>query len=411
MLNSDTPNKSQYKKYLFIYLIFLCLFTLPVFFNFMILKNAEEYVSIEEIYKRQSKDKSIIYGSAILNLYKDLKLYTLTKRQPQIITLGSSRVLEFRQPFFSKNFYNMGSMVSSVNEAINVSDFIFRHSAPEIAIIGVDFWWFNDKIQSPTYDLKSTTEFKFSSPKNIYEPAHLLLPFQWVKDKKITLEQYKNLLLLNTGNDVGLTGKLRKSGFSEDGSYYYTFIITNSNPKPQDQHFSLEINRVKHSESFFEECPQVSEFHYNKFVELIRRFEKQKVKTVLFLPPLASPLNKEMINHNFQCINTLKEKLSNDKIKIYDFTEAEKLLKTSNCEFVDGFHGGDVLYAKILKYLGSKEAMLQPYIDKQYIDNITNQFNGLAMIPNPKITTEREFDFLGEHCEKSAQDSVLTNIT
>lgn len=401
MFKSENLNKSQYKKYFFVYLFFLGLFTLPVFFNFMILKNAEEYVPIEEIYKRQSNDKTIVYGSAILNLYKELKLYTLAQRKPQIITIGSSRVLEFRQAFFSKNFYNMGSMVASISEAINVSDFIFHNSDPDVAIIGVDFWWFNEKIQTPTYyDLKATTEFKFSTPKNIYEPAHLILPFQWLKDKKITLEQYKDLLLSKTGENIGLTGKLRKSGFSEDGSYYYTFVITSTNS--QDKHFNLELNMIKNSQSFFESCPKVSELHYNKFIELIERYKKHNIKTVLFLPPLATPVNQEMRNHNFHCINMLKDKLAQDKVKIYDFTEAGKLLETSKCEFIDGFHGGDVLYAKILKYLSSKETILKPYVNEDYLNNVSNQFNGLAMIPNPDITIEKETDFLDEQCKKDS---------
>lgn len=396
-------DKCQHKKYIFMFLLFLCLFTLPILINFIILKNSGEYISIEEVFNEQSKDETILYGSALLDTYKDLKLYMITQKKPKIIALGSSRVLQFRQSFFSKNFFNMGSMVSDINEALNVTDFILQHSRPKVVIFGVDFWWFNEKVKKLNYELQSNNKLTFSLNKYGYEPAHLLLPFQWLKDKKISLEQYANLLLFNTSDDVGITGKLRKTGFAGDGSYYYTHIVTNSAPQWQDKHFYQELERVRNSESYFEDCPYISKVHYSKFIELVDRYKKNDIKLILFLPPLAFSLNNEMKKHNFNCIASLKKRLAKDHIPIYDFTEAEKHIKTSNCEFVDGFHGGDVLYAKILKYLNSKENILTAYVNEKYIDTISNQFNGFAMIPNPKITLKKETDFLDENCPKLAQ--------
>ena len=395
-------DKYQHKKYLVIFAMLLCLFTLPILINFMFLKNAGEYVSIEEIYKEQSKDDSIIYGSALLDTYKDLKLYALTQKKPEIIALGSSRVLQFRQSFFSKNFFNMGSMVSNINEALQVTNFILKHSTPKVVILGVDFWWFNEKVKKLNYEMTPDNALHVSLNTNRYEPAHLLLPFQWLKDKKMSLKHYANLLLFNAGGDVGITGKLRKTGFAADGSYYYTHTVTNSAPPSQEKHFYQELKRVKHSESYFENCPFISKTHYTKFVGLVESYAKHDIKLVLFLPPLASSLNNEMKKHNFNCITSLKRKLAKDGIAIYDLTEAEKHIKTSHCEFVDGFHGGDVLYAKILKHLIAKENILTSYVNEHYIDKVSYIYSGFAMIPNPKITLKKETDFLDENCPKLA---------
>ncbi len=107
-----------------------------------------------------------------------------------------------------------------------------------------------------------------------------------------------------------------------------------------------------------------------------------------------------MKKFNYSYIGDLKRKFHNAGIKLYDFTDPSKILDTSDCEFIDGFHGGDVIYAKILKYIASHEPDLADYIQHHYLEKVISAYTGLSMIPNPKITLKSEVDFLCEGCKK-----------
>ncbi|AIK95593.1 hypothetical protein [Candidatus Odyssella acanthamoebae] len=82
------------------------------------------------------------------------------------------------------------------------------------------------------------------------------------------------------------------------------------------------------------------------------------------------------------------------------------MLETTDCEFIDGFHGGDVLYAKILKYLSDQEPLLSEFVDSKALNKIIDSYSGLAMIPNPKITSKPEIDFLRLGCVKSLRKGL-----
>jgi len=185
-----------------------------------------------------------------------------------------------------------------------------------------------------------------------------------------------------------------------DGSYYYTDIITGKSSNFQDVNFKDTKLRIKNGESKFEYGSVASEIHFQKFLELLQLFQKHNINVILFFPPLPSEINKEMKNFNYSYIQNLKEKFQREKIRFYDFTDSTQSLTTSDCEFIDGFHGGDVLYAKMLHYITSREPKLEGYVKQDYLVDIIAKYSGLAMIPNGKISSKKEVDFLGIGCKK-----------
>lgn len=111
-----------------------------------------------------------------------------------------------------------------------------------------------------------------------------------------------------------------------------------------------------------------------------------------------------MQKFNFSYIEKLKKAFSEHNITFYDFTTPETIITTSDCEFIDGFHGGDVLYTKILRKLSETEPLLNKYINHAYLENIVTRYNGLAMMPNKSICPDKEIDFLKIGCSKSFKD-------
>lgn len=384
-----------YTMYIWVYMAIFIVFMIPLFINYLFLKNSGEFLSAKEIFEAQniSRKSKIIYGSAIFNNFMELKLYAFEKKKPKVIVFGSSRALEFRESFFSQSFYNMGYIVGSIREALFITPLMLEKHRPEMILMSVDFWWFNNRHSERDYELS------FKQDKNVIDLAHLILPFKWLKEGKILPKQ---LFKLPSEPHIGVNGKLKKTGIDQDGSYYYTDTITGQNSEFKDIKFARTLSDVQSGNNRFEHLSKASDLHFKKFLTLIEDLKAKKIKIVLFLPPLAPSVVEEMKKFNYTYIQDLKNKFSAHGLTVYDFTNPREIFpETSDCEFIDGFHGGDVFYARILNYIQSKEQDLEPYINKQYLADTIKHHSGLAMIPDLKLTKNKEVDFLFSGCQKA----------
>lgn len=86
--------------------------------------------------------------------------------------------------------------------------------------------------------------------------------------------------------------------------------------------------------------------------------------------------NKEQ----YQYLDILKESLEKNKVVFYDFHNPTSIHSTLT-EFVDGIHGGDVVYARILNTIGENNKYLKQYLNQKYIDKILRSCKGLPCIP------------------------------
>ena len=98
----------------------------------------------------------------------------------------------------------------------------------------------------------------------------------------------------------------------------------------------------------------------------------------------------------------LREALLARGIDALDCTDA-KAFGSSDCEFVDGFHGGEVTYARILKLLAERHPSLAPCVDRERIAEVLAQWEGFALVPDPRVTSLPEIDFMHFGCPKAAR--------
>ena len=77
-----------------------------------------------------------------------------------------------------------------------------------------------------------------------------------------------------------------------------------------------------------------------------------------------------------------------------------KNIGSFNCEFIDGFHGGDVTYAKILLALATQNKKLTVLLNLNYLSRIISLYHGLAFIPDKQVTLKKEIDFTQLGCKK-----------
>ncbi len=392
----------MYKSYLKYFILFFALFCIPLGSNWLFLLNSGELLSVDEIVKNQFSSQNItLVGLATRNQGYYYKKVLFEKNMPSVLVLGSSRVMQFRQSFFNEKMITSGGAMSSLTEGFSYINEIFNIKAPKIVIIGLDYWWFNENESPVLADIKPPIELSSKISLKKY-----ILPYIWLWKGKISLNDYfrivnpKNLFNSILSNGIGVDAILNKTGFGPDGSYYYTKNVIGKE-KSHDERFNTSLNNIENSLLRFGYGEHIHTVHLKNFINLINYIESFGTHVILFIPPMAPTVVDKMnaFSENYKFIDELRYNLSVNGLKYFDFHDP-RMLNTSNCEFIDGIHGGDVVYARILKYMAERSPMLKNYLNIDYLDNLTSNYGELAMIPNYYITNQPEIDFLKLGCSK-----------
>ncbi len=359
-----------------------------LYFGFatLLLLRSGEYLPLDTIIEKQEKTGGI-YGSAVLmrGFYFKQRLYDL--RKPDIITLGSSRVLGFRQEDFSKPFVNMGSL-SDLEEVIEVAQTSLKTHLPELVILGVDFWWFHPQAENRAIN-RSPADSGISA-------NDLFQPLNWLATGRVTLPQAATILGGNSP-DIGIAGITQQDGFDAAGAHYYTSTVTGSRP-PEDFQFAVNTAKVKKGEKKYAHGDIVSEAQYKKFLGLLDLLQEKKIHVVMFMPPIAERVYREMEKtHGYQYVAELRKRLAalaaSRNIPFFDY-HAGGPAGTQECEFIDTHHGGTVVYQRMLLDMAVHDAELRGRLNLARIGWNIEHFGGQSSLRDDEV------DFLGLNCTK-----------
>jgi len=392
---------SRYLKVLLILLVIVFSLFIP---GLLFIMNSGEMLSSKMIVDVQLKEKNglCIYASAFrgnrLAYYKAL----FTKVKPKIVSIGSSRIMQFRSAFFDKPFITIGAM-TNLERGMYFIDNVIQQSPPDIVIIGLDVWWFNENYISPNEDVTIDPSCYDINHRNlIYSAKEIQNVYQWVRGKRITLNEFFNVMIGRDSNScgIGVRGIFDRSGYGPDGSQYYTSTVTGQK-YAQDRFFNNSKTRIEEGRDRFQYGKIAHNKHINRLMDILSTLHNKDIETIIFFPPFAEAVNNamDMMGEKYQYIDDLKAKLKELGIYYYDFTNA-RLLGSDDCEFIDGFHGGDLIYARILKYIYNDDSSIREYINISYIERVISNYKGIAFIPDARVTSLPEIDFLRLGCNK-----------
>ncbi len=132
------------------------------------------------------------------------------------------------------------------------------------------------------------------------------------------------------------------------------------------------------------------------------RLKTRGVKVFTFIPPLAPEVfaaMKEGKNSTHSIFFRLKDELEKYGIEVMDFSNPRDL-GSSHCEFIDGFHGGEITYARVLRRMAARWPTLMPYVKMNMLDKIILWMVEHASVHDPRITDLPETDFMRFGCPK-----------
>ena len=389
------------KKWLNLIIYFTVLFfIIPYGLIFIYLRSNYENNTFEHIVKKQIKNNSI-YGSALNGNTFAYKLELIKKVKPEIIALGSSRVMQFREDSFNKKFVNAGGGMNSLNEGLIFLKKMYEFHNPKYIILGLDFWWLNSNISIPT---------NFSYHKNtgnIISKAKVWRTSKWLVSGKINKSTLKNIFSKDNFkneytnyDNMGFDAIATSDGFRSDGSRSSPKHIFGLIPN-YDEKFSEMFNRIKSGKQKLEYGSNLSEEGVKYLKSIISYIESKDTELIIIVPSVSNAVLKKMSNYQYSYINKIDDLLNSLNIEKYNYHDPS-LLTQNDCEFLDGNHGGDIFYKRILKDIYAKNSSLKNYINIRKINNDIDKFKGNTLtIDNKNYYFKKEVDFLKIGCQKS----------
>ena len=355
-----------------------------------------ELSGLETIAKAQQQFGGI-YGTAVHADTYAYKFALLRARRPEVAILGSSRVLTFRQEFFTPSFANMGLVASSAEQMERAVRELLQTYRPRVVILGIDHYWGN-----PAWN-------KSLEPRGAGNTSHVipnvLLPAQWLLDKKITPRELLSGLIGTppsaSGSPYawGWSALKHGDGFAADGSYVYGSAIFGRSPAADPQ-FRDILRRVVGGTSQFVHGNTVSESAVGAITRSVELLRDANIRTIILIPPVALVVHREIARQtrNYGYIHPFLERIMQPGVRQFNMLDPTAFGGEA-CEFVDGFHVGDVGAARILKLMGA--ALGAGTLNERKIEAALHARAGHASLDDRFARPdEREKDFLALGCAR-----------
>lgn len=381
-------------------------FALPFALNAAFVIRAGETMTYAEVAARQQRERAL-YGSAFNQNNFRYKLELVRQRQPAVIALGSSRVMTFREESFRTSFVNCGGAMNSLHEGRQFLERLFEFHRPEAVIMGLDFWWFNAATPQPAPGPKGASTGDDLSFEKLANPTCYLLDGRAPLDRFLDIlwrgERSSPLLAMES---LGLQAILRAEGFRPDGSRLYAGAASGADPAFWDYRFEDTLTRINHGRRQFQYARTMDPALLAEFEAIVDLCRRHGVRLALFISPLSDAARQAMDarGEDYAYIEEFRRWAASRPEPIPDYHDLASLGST-DCENVDGFHGGETIYLRTLLRLIERPelAWLAPYVDDGRSRQALERSAGRALARfNEDGYRFEEADFLGIGCPKDA---------
>lgn len=345
--------------------IFSMSIILILLFPILILYGSKEsFNNIDNEISNFNKNKYLIGYAYNGQNYKYLKYKTiLTQPNKYIWALGSSRVLQFRKEMFDLSFYNAGYTISSLTDFKQFMKSIPVDKYPKILIVGLDQWMFNENWDSLNKEIVKdfyiNITIDYNKQFNILDKVY----YDYFINKKIRINS-----LIETNRNfipIGLNAFMNSTGFRNDGSFYYgsqiSKLLKNDNTA-EDFLYEDTFKRIERGDRWFKYASNVNPKSLVILDSFLDFCEKNNIEVIAFTPPFADAVYKKMKeSDNYKYLIYLNSKIkpifNKYKFEFYQFNNMNSC-NSNDSETIDGVHGSERTYLKLLLEILSKQSIL-----------------------------------------------------
>ena len=395
---SSRPRVLAPARFLLCLLLLLALFCSPLLLSYRFLRQYGETLSPAQVVERLEHDPQLFYRSAMHDDLRETALEMLRRRQPEIIALGSSLPLYFREEFFTTSFVCAAGVMDSLNDGEIFVRRMHEVARPRLVLFTVDFWWLTDA----EVRFRGLINPPDQSPRLSF--TKLRFPYKLLGKRQITLQQLFGLELIPpvevVGNPpLGLMARLDGVGRRRDGSELNGLLFTGRAKdfyEPIRRHFSNADEFVMQPGRFGPDLKILPE-RVEILRRIIHRLEEHGAKVILIYPPMAPPIAAAMerSGHHAHFLE-LGRQLLNLGPEAYDF-HSPSALGIPVSEFADTHHAGNNAYMRLLARILEQRpgSSLSQHVNTVQIAKWIEKYEGttVTVFKNDRITVAEQ-DFL-----------------
>ena len=362
----------------------------------------ETQMSAGGLYRASSRDMA---------LAPEHKLERFRILNPVVAALGSSRVLQFRQDHFRAPFANMGMWLDHT-EFPEVAQTMTRTGDRLcLVILAIDFWQFHPRYNGPSrYRATDTATTRILAYGDRLSQVFVAPVNFFANSSKAGLAEIERLVWRRdraTGQkipEIGVAAILDGAGIDVDGSLHYTNYF--EPPGTPGDGLRAALGGVARREQSFKFGDRVSPERWQKFIRTIDVLRSAGAATVLIIPPVAGAIAQAMERQPdaYRNIATLREMAAQVGVPFFDFHDPRRF-GSSDCEFADATHGGEVTYLRMLAIMaGDPNSRIAKHIDLDKIEALVSAHAGKVnayVEPRAGDRRRREQDLLGLGCRKN----------
>ena len=301
-----------------------------------------------------------------LRKYFDQGLYrfkycAIKDLDPEIISIGTSRVMQFRSMMFrsDRSFFNAGGMIQHIKDLEDFSNSLKKGSRLRFLILGVEFWWLNENFSKFAEKERSLNDSKDND--GVFDGfAHVDLLRRYfrsilnINGDKILYEDFKELNIKNYEDPeilkIGLLATTTGSGFRNDGSFYYgNYSLSHDTFVDREK----VVDRILNNEWKAVHDIGISDRQIQRLIDSIQRIREKNVEVVVFLPPFSKEAVKNLRESSqyrklwSEYRIDLPRQLAKKKIMIVDGTDIESFGFNDSC-MIDGLHANESYHIALL---------------------------------------------------------------
>lgn len=385
-------NAPNYRRYALIFAVPLLIAGAMLGLSYLILSRAGETIDpITAAQMQQSAD--IRYSSGLFYRPRPYKIERAKLAKADVILLGSSRAMQFVKDPWKVSAINAGGTMRDLESGEIFVNAVLSTYRPKQIVISLDWWWF-----STTRRPDNPADASPLTPLTLHEFTQ---PAVWLWDGTMSPSEFGKLLFApgELSHDIGAPALFKDAGWDPFGHYDYGVGLTQPSGG-SDVGFRATLDDIARTSKRNDRAPwhPFSEPSWQRLEALVKQLQEQDVETILLLPPVAPQVYDWLASQpEPNLVNELRRRLATLPALTFDFHDPRSV-GTDGCEFVDGIHGGEVTYLRVLDAIAADPSShLDDAVDRPMIQRLIAENVGRATV---RRDGRMEADFNGLGCQK-----------
>lgn len=293
------------------------------------------------------QDGVTLYRPRYGNRDQQYKALMINERQPDVLAIGSSRILQFRADFFNRDpsaFYNAAAPAWRLEQIRAVLETVDSEALPEVLILAIDPPWFNaayegDTFPAPQSDASALIGANIALLSDVLRGVPLDRP-------NFEMMDYLEREIAGTNSPaLGLRAIRDGHGFRDDGSELYgDFLIAGwlYAPNARDAHMAW----MRDGQEMYVYGSSLNPVALAALDDLLAWASARDIIVIGFLPSYMPSLWNEMMtrgNHTYleQLNPALETMFADYDFPFFDFSNGA-WIGTPDEAFFDGWHASEL---------------------------------------------------------------------